>query len=64
MMNNLILFRDMTDAEATSQYGILIDDIVVCLCCGGIVDKEDCEILEYPTIDVNISDLLKKELEE
>ena len=60
-MYNLVLFEDLSTHE--TEYGILLDNNdILCLCCGGIVDKKYCEILERPTTDINISTLLKEEL--
>ena len=60
-MYNLVLFEDLSTHD--TEYGILLDNNdILCLCCGGIVGKEYCEILERPTTDINISNLLKEEL--
>lgn len=60
----LVLFRDLLEDDSDPQYGVVLaDDTILCLCCYGILEQEDYEILE-DNIECNVSDLLKKELEE
>lgn len=43
----LVLFKDTLEENSESHYGLLLDDDnIICLCCGGIVEPEDYEILE------------------
>jgi hypothetical protein len=45
-MNKLVYFQNMSDNEP--QYGIMLDnENILCLCCGGIVEKGEYEILEW-----------------
>ena len=60
----LVYFKDLLEDNSIPQYGILLDDEnILCLCCYGIVEKGDYEIL-LDNININISELLKLELEE
>ena len=60
----LVLFKDLLEDDATPQYGIVLEDnTILCLCCYGIIEEEDYEILK-DNIECNVSDLLKWELEE
>lgn len=59
----LVLFRDLLEEDSDPQYGIVLDDnTILCLCCGGILEQEDYIVLQNIE-DINISELLKKELE-
>ena len=71
----LVRFRDTTDEFNEWAYGILVEDedndfgyggdFVVCLCCLGIVENGEFEILEeFDTYPIDIDRLLKKELGE
>ena len=45
MNNKLVYFKNTFDNEP--QYGIMLDnENILCLCCGGIIEKGDYEILE------------------
>ena len=58
----LVLFKDLLEDDAESQYGLLEDrdePSVICLCCGSTVEFGDYEILErLPWQD--ISTLIKQ----
>lgn len=44
---SLVLFRDNLEENAEEHYGILFDNgNVLCLCCGGIVEPDDYEIIK------------------
>jgi hypothetical protein len=59
----LVLFKDLLEEDATPEYGIVLDDnTILCLCCYGIIEEEDYEILE-DNIECNISQFLKWDLE-
>lgn len=59
----LVFYRDLLEDDSDPQYGVLLGDgTILCLCCYGILEPEDYEILE-DDIECNVSDLLKKELE-
>lgn len=61
----LVYFKDLLEDDADPQYGILLeDDTILCLCCLGIIEKEDYEILNDNIEGINISELLKLELED
>lgn len=46
-MNKLVYFQD-TFAAGEPQYGIMLDnENILCLCCGGIIEKDEYEILEW-----------------
>lgn len=58
----LVIFRDLLEENADHQYGILTDDNeprMICLCCGGIVEFGDYEVLERIEW-FDISDLIRK----
>lgn len=43
----LVLFKDLLEDEAASQYGIVLDGDepdVICLCCGSTIEFGDYEI--------------------
>lgn len=43
----LVLFKDLLEENSTPHFGILLDDeSVICLCCGGILEPEDREIIQ------------------
>lgn len=45
----LVYFRDTLEDNAKAQYGILTDGdspIVICLCCGGVLEYGDYEIIK------------------
>jgi len=44
----LVYFRDTIEDDATPQYGILNDENdVICLCCGGLIERGEYEIIRY-----------------
>lgn len=44
--NKLVYFRDTLEDNSEPQFGIMLDDEhLLCLCCGGILEKGDYEIL-------------------
>lgn len=44
---SLVYFKDTLEDDATPHFGILLDDKnIICLCCGGIIEPEDYEIIE------------------
>ena len=50
-MNRIVLFRDKEDEDNETQYGILVEDdlngnYILCLCCFGLYEFRDCEIIE------------------
>lgn len=46
-MNRLVAFRDTLEDNADVHYGILMDDdTILCLCCLGIIEEDDYEIVE------------------
>ena len=46
-MATLVKFKDMTDDSADTNFGILLDDgNIICMYCGGTVEKGDYEIVE------------------
>lgn len=48
MGNKLVYFKDLIEENADEQYGILLDDgNIICLCCGGIVEQGEYEIIKY-----------------
>ena len=45
--NKLVYFRDTFEDNSDPQFGIVLDDEhILCLCCGGILEKGDYEILK------------------
>ena len=57
----LVLFKDLLEDEAASQYGIVLDGDepdVICLCCGSTIEFGDYEILQELTWE-NLSAVLK-----
>lgn len=40
------------DYEGDINYGILVDGVVVCACCGGIFESDEIEILDKWTGDL------------
>lgn len=65
-MNYLVRFISLIDDEEDINYGILLEDkTVLCLDCLGIFKENDYTIIEkYDELPLNISDILKMELEE
>lgn len=65
-MNYLVRFISLIDDEEDINYGILLEDkTVLCLDCLGIFEENDYTIIEkYDELPLNISDILKMELEE
>lgn len=58
----VVLFKDTFEERSTPHYGIRFKDgSILCLCCGGIIEYGDYEILERIGFGV-IDDILKKEL--
>lgn len=59
-MNKLVLFKDNLEDSSQEQYGILCDDeTVICLCCLGVLEKEDYQILaDYDELPVDISEII------
>lgn len=51
--NKLVYFRDTLEDNSEPQFGIVLDDEhILCLCCGGILEKGDYEILRsYKWLD-------------
>lgn len=46
-MPKLVAFRDTLEDNADIHYGILTDDnTIICLCCMGVVEEDDYEIIE------------------
>lgn len=46
--NKLVYFRDTLEDNSEPQFGIVLDDEhILCLCCGGIIEKGEYEILEW-----------------
>ena len=44
---SLVKFVDTSNDNATENFGVLFKDgNVLCLCCGGLVEADDCEITE------------------
>lgn len=44
---SLVRFRDLLEENNEPHFGILFDDgKILCLCCGGIIEKDDYEIIE------------------
>lgn len=45
---SLVRFRDTLEENSDDHFGILFDNgFILCFCCGGYVEPEDYEILEY-----------------
>lgn len=66
-MATLVKFKDMTEDNADTNFGILLDDgNIICMCCGGTVQEGDYEIVEKLNSDswyyANQSLLLEFEL--
>lgn len=70
----LVKFIDTLEEDSEEQYGILVydednscgygGDFIICLCCLGIIENGDYEIIDDNVVcPVDISTLLKKELE-
>lgn len=57
----LVYFQDMLEDNSTPHFGILFDNnFILCLCCGGWLDKEDYRILKrYDGFDY-LDDTLKQ----
>lgn len=44
-MNELVIFHDTEMRENDKSIGVKLDDgNIVCLCCGGFIEPEDCTI--------------------
>ena len=45
--STLVKFKDLLEDNPEEHFGLLLsDDTVFCFCCGGILEKEDYEIIE------------------
>lgn len=65
MVQDFVLFTDNLEDENNPQkhFGLLLaDDTIICLCCGGIVEPENYEIIErFGTEQIHyIDDILKE----
>lgn len=64
MVAELIMFSD--EASEAPAWGILIDNsIIVCLCCGGLLNIEDVDIImkcpyEWIDIDAMLTDFFEE----
>lgn len=46
-VENLVFFKDNLEDNSEINAGLLLDDgNIICLCCGGIVEKEDYTIIK------------------
>lgn len=46
-VENLVFFKDNLEDNSKTNAGLLLDDgNIICLCCGGIVEKGDYTIIK------------------
>lgn len=58
---SLVRFRDKSEEIPDEHFGILFDNgFILCFCCGGYVEPENCEIIE----NYNGFEYLEETLEE
>lgn len=61
---DVVRFKDILEINSDPHFGILFEDeTILCLCCGGIIEKGDYKILEHISFG-EVDEVLTKELSE
>ena len=59
----VIFTEEVDDGEFVKHAGIAFGDGIICACCGGIVDPEDCsQIIELPWVSFEEEMILDNEM--